>query len=171
MVCGRDTFRHAGEIGEIVIVYDLCCSHGHRFEGWFRSAEDFDAQQRAEMVGCPVCSDHCVSRRPSASRLNLGAAAPRRAAPPGATEGESRTDTAGGSHPRALLERMRRALDERFENVGERFAEEARRIHYGESESRAIRGLASGAEVRALHEEGIEALALMPATPDKGKMN
>ena len=148
-----------------MIVYDLCCSRGHRFEGWFGSAAEFDSQQQAGMVDCPVCADTCVTRRPSVSRLNLGAVAPEGAEP------QATTGTASGTVPQALLDEVRRYIDERVENVGDRFAEEARRIHYGESASRPIRGVASGAEVRDLNDEGIETMVMPSTRSDKAKLN
>jgi hypothetical protein len=141
-------------------VLDLRCAHGHRFEGWFASEDDFRGQHERGLVECPVCADKAVERLPSAPRLNvahLREALPAKAAPGGDTELQAK-----------WLQAMRQAI-EGTEDVGERFPEEARRIHYGEVEQRGIRGRASRQEADALREEGIEVapipLPLLPKGP------
>lgn len=131
-------------------VLDLHCSHGHGFEGWFGSEEDFQSQHARGLVECPLCGDTSVVKRLSAPRLNLGAPAQ-----------ESRNEVvAPGADLQAEWLRMVRKVMAETEDVGERFPEEARRIHYGESEGRAIRGQASREETRELLEEGIGVLPL-----------
>ena len=128
-------------------VLNLRCANGHGFEGWFGSDDDFMDQNGRGLVECPLCADKVVTRLPSAPRLNLsGAREP--AAPPKAADLQA-----------AWLQTVR-ALMENTEDVGERFAEEARRIHYGEGPARGIRGQATPEEREALHEEGIETLAV-----------
>jgi hypothetical protein len=127
-------------------VLDLQCPHGHRFEGWFASADEFEAQLSRKLVECPVCGATEVSRMPSAPRLNLSGAS--RPAP---------------ADPRALQAQVMRALREvldKTENVGERFAEEARRIHYNEAPVRSIRGVTTPEDAQALVEEGIDVMPL-----------
>ncbi|AOK24019.1 hypothetical protein WK11_01425 [Burkholderia ubonensis] len=127
-------------------VLDLQCPHGHRFEGWFASADEFEAQLSRKLVECPVCGATEVSRMPSAPRLNLS----------GATQAKP-------ADPRALQAQVMRALRdvlEKTENVGERFAEEARRIHYNEAPVRSIRGVTSPEDAQALVEEGIDVMPL-----------
>ena len=123
-------------------VFDLTCSAGHRFEGWFASAEQFATQSAQQAVRCPSCDSADVRREPSATRLNLGSE-PATAMP---------TEAAVMTHLRELMAKT--------ENVGPRFAEEARRIHYDEVPARAIRGTATDRERRDLHDEGIETFAL-----------
>ncbi len=138
-------------------VFDLACEHEHRFEGWFASAEDYDSQQARGLVECPVCASKAIRKLLAAPRLNLSGASekpqqPSRAAGP-AQQGAATPD------PRALqamFMKMARALVQNTEDVGERFAEEARRIHYREAPERGIRGVASPDEARELSEEGIE---------------
>jgi hypothetical protein len=144
-------------------VLDLQCSQGHRFEGWFASVDDFESQLSRKLVECPMCAATEVSRLPSAPRLNLSGAtnaqndAVRRAA-------GSRDEERGGSVPERIREieaQAMRALREvlgKTENVGERFAEEARRIHYNEAPARNIRGVATPEDARSLVEEGIDVL-------------
>jgi hypothetical protein len=131
-------------------VFDLRCAQGHGFEGWFGSEEDFQSQLGRGLVACPLCGDAHVDRLPSAPRLNLGASEPVPVAP-----AQPRADT-----PEALWMRAVQHVLAHTENVGERFAEEARRIHYGESPTRGIRGRASREDTEALLDEGIEVLAL-----------
>lgn len=142
-------------------VFNLCCAHGHAFEGWFGSEADYQSQTERGLLACPLCEDTQVTRLPSAPRLNLGAAAPE-ATPPVATP----TPEPQHEHARALAElqgglmQAVRAVIANTEDVGPRFPEEARRIHYGETEARNIRGQASAQERAALAEEGIEVVAL-----------
>ena len=132
-------------------VLDLHCPQNHGFEGWFASEDDFQSQLARGLVECPLCGDTAVSRRPSAPRLNLGAS--RR---PAAQDMVSMPDA---SLQAAWLKMVRHVM-EHTDDVGERFAEEARRIHYGETGERGIRGQASREETEALLEEGIDVLPL-----------
>lgn len=137
-------------------VLDLRCANGHRFEGWFASDDEFMDQNGRGLVECPVCGDHVVTRLPSAPRLNLSGAKEPPPAPPKAPATDADLQAAWLGAVRQLLADT--------EDVGERFAEEARRIHYGESENRGIRGQTTPEERQALNEEGIEVLSLpLPA--------
>src|ERR1700744_3411924 len=127
-------------------VLDLQCPHGHRFEGWFASADDFESQQSRKLVECPICGANEVSRLPSAPRLNLS----------GATE--AKVPDAAGMQAR-VMRALREGL-EKTENVAVRFAEEWRRIHYNEAPARNIRGVTTPEDARALVEEGIEVMPL-----------
>ncbi len=133
-------------------VLNLQCSHAHGFEGWFASEDDFQAQLARGLVECPVCGDAAVAKLPSAPRLNLGAAAP--------AEPKQEVVAAPDADMQAAWMKMVRHVMANTEDVGERFAEEARRIHYGESEERGIRGQASRQETESLLEEGISVLPL-----------
>ena len=138
-----------------MIVFELTCAHGHRFEGWFASAADFERQARAVMVRCPVCDDAGVVRVPSA-KVHVGKAtvdAPRAAEEP-------ETEKAMGL-PDELVRKLREIV-RNTENVGHRFPEEARKIHYEETPARPIRGQASKDEADALREEGIDFTPLPP---------
>lgn len=140
-------------------VLDLRCAHGHGFEGWFGSEADFLEQNGRGLVECPMCTDRMITRMPSAPRLNLSGAR----APTAETTAPGMTQTAVSPAPgdlQAAWLAAARAVLARTEDVGERFAEEARRIHYGESENRGIRGQVSADEREALRDEGIETFAL-----------
>jgi len=123
-----------------MIVLNLVCSGGHRFEGWFASSEAFEGQLRGDLVRCPQCGDLRLKRLPSGPHV-------ARAAP------ESDPMSEG------LLKAIR-ALGDNSENVGDRFPREARRIHYRESPVRSIRGVATADETAELLEEGIPVLPL-----------
>ena len=144
-------------------VLNLQCGHGHGFEGWFGSEDDFQSQLARGLVECPLCGDVEVAKLPSAPRLNLAAQAPSPAVP-GKQEVMATADPAVQA---AWLKMVRHVLAT-TEDVGERFAEEARRIHYGESDERNIRGQASADETRALLEEGITVLPLPVPKAFKG---
>jgi hypothetical protein len=131
-------------------VLNLRCAHGHGFEGWFASEDEFQGQLARGLVECPLCGDRAVSKMPSAPRLNLGAA----------PEAGREVMTAPDAQMQAAWMKMVRHVLANTEDVGERFAEEARRIHYGESEERGIRGQASPEETEALTQEGIGVLPL-----------
>ena len=136
-------------------VFNLRCAHDHRFEGWFASEDDYASQRERGLVQCPVCADAAVDRLPSAPRLNLGAGS------------DERQPVAHGADLQAVWLKAVKQVLQNTEDVGERFAEEARRIHYGEVEARGIRGRASGEEMRSLLDEGIEVMPLpVPAGLD-----
>jgi hypothetical protein len=137
-------------------VLNLQCSHAHGFEGWFGSEGDFQDQLARGLVECPLCGDVAVSKMPSAPRLNLGAAEPAPAAAPAKQE----VVNAPGAQLQAAWMQLVRQVMANTEDVGEKFAEEARRIHYGETEERGIRGQASREETESLLEEGIGVLPL-----------
>lgn len=140
-----------------MIVLDLSCDREHRFEAWFASSEAFEAQRAAGLVGCPHCGSSDVRRLPSAPYVQTSShSAPAAPATP---------------YPQAIAARLietLRSAAARSEDVGERFAEEARRIHYGDSEERAIRGKAGREEMIDLIEEGIP---ILPVPPDKDDMH
>lgn len=144
-------------------VFNLACGHDHRFEGWFASAEDFDGQLERGLIECPVCGDRAIRKLPSAPRLNLsGATEPAAShAPVGQQPGVPAPVGAAPSPQQlqAMWMKLARHLVDNTEDVGENFAEEARRIHYRESPERGIRGVASAEERAELADEGIEVFA------------
>jgi len=140
-------------------VLDLRCTHDHRFEGWFASDDDFATQAEGALIECPMCGDTAITRLPSAPRLNLGAG----------TKEETQAVTQSADLQGLWMQAVRRLI-ENTEDVGERFPEEARRIHYGEMPERGIRGRASRDETEALREEGIEVTALPMLPSLKGPL-
>ena len=140
-------------------VLDLQCSHGHGFEGWFASNEAFETQLAGGLVECPMCGGKEVTKMLSAPRLNLGAG--KEAPAPEQAQQQDRHDAAQ-QHGRWL--RAVRELMASTEDVGDRFADEARKIHYGEVKERGIRGQATREESAALAEEGIAVMQVaLPA--------
>jgi len=145
-----------------MIVFDLLCGEGHRFEGWFGSAGDFATQSDRGLLSCPSCGSPRVSRVPSATRANLGAAEPRQPPQP------AKTPEMEGKDPFAIAQMLySRMLDElltKSEDVGREFPAEARKIFYKESAARAIRGQATSEEHQDLVDEGIP-VARLPVPP------
>lgn len=135
-----------------MIVYRLRCAGGHDFEGWFASPEAYGAQREAGRVECPSCGARSVDKLPSAPFVNTGARGDAMPAP--APE---------GARPVAnVLAAMKAFLEANTEDVGRRFPEVARRIHYGEEDHRGIRGRVTAEEAAALAEEGVPAVPLPP---------
>lgn len=151
-------------------VLNLCCRHDHRFEGWFASEEDFQQQMDGGFLVCPVCGDATITRLPSAPRLNMSRDRSVAIAEQVAAESANLPDrpqrsaaerVAGASMVmHRLWQEAVQHVIAHTDDVGDRFAEEARRIHYGEADDRGIRGRATPAEAEALREEGIEVMAL-----------
>jgi hypothetical protein len=142
-------------------VFDLQCSAHHSFEGWFGSEADFVDQLARQLVQCPVCGDAQIDKLLSAPRLNLGRAQlPQTesadSAVPAATSVNDVVLAAPQTEVTQALLRMAKAMLEQTQDVGSQFAEEARKIHYGESEARAIRGQATPQQTRELLEEGVQ---------------
>jgi hypothetical protein len=148
-----------------MIVFDLSCAAGHRFEGWFGSSDEFQSQGARGLLSCPACGSQKVERVPSATRFNSGAV--------------ERTETATSPQPdpgrdamataQILFARLVDGLLSGSEDVGAAFPQEARRIHYAEVPARAIRGEATAEEHAELVEEGIPVLRL--AIPRRERMS
>ncbi len=150
-----------------MICYQLRCSDGHQFEGWFRSGQEFDRQAAGGLVECPACGGREVERalmapavvgsakrrRPAATNVSSEPVAEGEVIPPG------RTPSVAGELPaalRALLGRMREEIERKCENVGNEFADTALRMHRGEEEKRGIYGETTETEREILAEEGVE---------------
>jgi hypothetical protein len=143
-------------------VLNLQCAHRHGFEGWFGSEDEFLGQLERGLVECPMCGDTGIKKLPSAPRLNLGA-------PEAVHPKQEVMATTDASMQAKWLQMVKHVLAN-TEDVGERFAEEARRIHYGESDERSIRGQASAEETESLLEEGIAVLPLPIPKAMKGPL-
>ena len=143
-------------------VLDLQCAQGHGFEGWFGSEEDFQSQQARALVQCPLCGDASISKKLSAPRLNLSRASASEASgqPERSEEGDKALAVASPQDADMAKRWMEigRHLMANTTDVGQSFAEEARKIHYGEAPERGIRGQTSAHEARELMEEGIGVL-------------
>ena len=144
-----------------MIRYALKCAAGHGFEAWFGASADFDDQAARGLVECPICGATQVGKAIMSPAV---AGASRRAEPEVA--------------PAKMREMFRRAAREvrqhvmrEFDDVGPRFAAEARAIHEGQAEDRGIYGQATPAEVESLHQDGVTVAALPPEPPDESKLN
>lgn len=146
-------------------VLDLNCRLGHSFEGWFANEADYQQQRDREAIACPLCEDTQISKALAAPRLNLktSKSSPNQEGQPqeGGVSAADRRELL-----RAWLELSRRVAGN-AEDVGERFAQEARKIHYGEVDERSIRGQASAQEFQELLEEGVAVMPLL--VPETGK--
>jgi hypothetical protein len=156
-------------------VFDLQCSAHHSFEGWFGSEADFVDQLARQLVQCPVCGDAQIEKLLSAPRLNLGRAQlPQTesadSAVPAATSVNDVVLAAPQTEVTQALLRMAKAMLEQTQDVGSQFAEEARKIHYGESEARAIRGQATPQQTRDLLEEGVQVIPFVLPESLKGPL-
>ena len=138
-----------------MIVYRLACAKGHGFEGWFKDSAAYETQAADGKLACPVCNTRRVTKAPMA---------------PAVSGTKSKAGPAPGElrQMRQFLTGLRKHIEENAEDVGRRFPEEARKIHYGEIEERAIYGEATLGEARDLIEEGIE---VAPIPPDLNDAN
>jgi hypothetical protein len=146
-----------------MIRYDLICDKGHSFDGWFSDSAAYDKQAKRGLVSCTVCGSAKVEKQLMApgipAKSNRKTETPQKLA-------------AGPIDPRAkmmmqMMREMRKTVEQNAEYVGDKFADEARKIHYKESEERGIYGEATPADAQALIEEGIEVHAL-PRLPEDG---
>jgi hypothetical protein len=155
-----------------MIKYNLRCEAGHTFESWFQSSSAYESQERRKLVSCPACGSAKVERAIMAPRI--GAKTKERAEPAAAAPAAPVEATPSGSTPlmmaqerelRAKLKELRDHIVKNADNVGERFPNEARKMHYGDIEHRPIYGEASPEEARSLIDEGVE-VSPLPVLPD-----
>jgi len=156
-----------------MIRYALACNKAHAFESWFPSSEAYDAQRAQGLLTCPVCGSGEVEKQimaPSVARTDKAPAAPVATPTPPVAEAAPPQPVALLSEPeqafRAMLKAVRAHVTQNADDVGSGFAEEARKMHYGEIEHRSIYGEANLVEAKALLEEGIEVHPL-PIVPDE----
>ncbi len=142
-------------------VLDLQCGQGHTFEGWFGSLPDFEDQCTRQLVQCPFCGNAQITKKLSAPRLNFGATRFEPATPAAETSPSQASLVESATSNTAAWVEMARHVIANTDDVGNQFAQEARRIHYGEAEVRAIRGTSSADEVLALLDEGVPVLPVV----------
>ena len=161
-----------------MISFNLTCGNGHGFEGWFQSSADFDDQKSRGLLACPLCDDPHISKALMApnvtakSNTKNNAMAERSVMPTQPTQPQQQAllpqitpeMAAAAAEALAEMRKVQNKIVETCDDVGDGFAEEARKIHYGETEARGIYGHASDDEAEALHEEGIE-ITKMPWLP------
>ena len=143
-----------------MIRYALRCEHRHEFEGWFGASADFDDQQSRGLLECPVCASKAVRKAIMAPAV---AGTKKKVQDLNPAQGQAMMMEAMG--------RIRRHVEENFDDVGDAFAKEARDIHEGRSEDRGIYGQATAREVRELVEDGVPIAPLPPEAPKKSDLN
>ncbi|GGD51924.1 DUF1178 family protein [Erythrobacter arachoides] len=159
-----------------MIVYDLCCAHDHRFEGWFGSSADFDSQKARGLLACPTCGSERIGKAPMAPAVGRKGNRQEVRAPdvhkPAATVSD--TSIANVPIPPQVAQAMAKLAEAQataLKNstwVGKEFAEQSRAMHYGERDHAAIHGQASSEDTRALLEEGVPVAPLpFPVAPPK----
>ena len=138
-----------------MIRFSLHCEHGHDFEGWFRNNDDFDTQKKRGFVGCPVCGSAKVEKALMAPAVSTS------------RKQEKVALAMGEQQRRAMAEfkALSEKLKENADYVGDKFAEEARKIHFGETEARGIYGEATAEEAKGLVEDGVDFMPI-PIFPD-----
>jgi hypothetical protein len=143
-----------------VIRYALVCDRDHEFEGWFAASADFDDQQARGLIECPVCATKAVRKAIMAPAV-------------AGTKRRSQDSSPAQNHAMMMeaMGRVRRHVEENFDDVGDAFATEARAIHEGRSEDRGIYGQATSAEVRDLVEDGVPIAPLPPEPVKKSELN
>ncbi|WP_273729028.1 DUF1178 family protein [Brucella gallinifaecis] len=140
-----------------MIRFSLHCDHGHEFEGWFRDNADFDRQSERKLVTCPVCNSAQVQKSLMAPAVST-------------SRSKEQVAIAMSEAQKQMLEQMRelsRKVRENADYVGDQFAEEARKIHFGETEARGIYGEASKEDVHSLIEDGVDVMPLPVFPEDK----
>lgn len=139
-----------------MIVFNLQCGEGHGFEAWFKDAKAYESQRRGRKVACPVCGDTKVGKVPVAPRISKGAGNDRSAVD------DAKIRSAQFEN---ALDRLHKHVEENCDYVGDRFAQEARDIHYGIAEERGIYGQATRKEAKELAEEGVPFAAIPKRRP------
>lgn len=131
-----------------MIIYDLKCRDGHKFEGWFKDRGSFDEQKARELVACPVCGGTDVALMPSSVTI-MG-----KDSPPIGEKAKA------GSSSLQVLREFQEYIHKNFDDVGDKFADVALRIHHGEEDRRNIRGTTTRSEEETLREEGVQFIKL-----------
>lgn len=152
-----------------MILYRLRCAKGHEFDSWFKDGKTYERQEKRSLIGCPACGSAKVVRAPMAPRIGKGIDKGGGKSVEAPVEAPAQTTPAPAPDPqmaalarampkemRETLLKLREQVEKNLEPVGEKFAEEARKIHYGESDRRGIYGQTTDEEAEALAEEGIE---------------
>ncbi|AGK59497.1 hypothetical protein HYPDE_39138 [Hyphomicrobium denitrificans 1NES1] len=145
-----------------MIKYRLSCTDGHEFESWFRTIAEYDAQSRSGAVACPLCGSTEITKQPMAPAVVSGRSSSNaglQARPQAPADQNTRAAMTGA------LRAFKKVVIENSEDVGSAFAEEARKIHFGEAEERNIRGSTTVEEAQALHQDGIP-FGILPPLPE-----
>ncbi len=145
-----------------MIVFDVKCGNGHVFEGWFADTAAFQAQAGNGDIACPICGDTSVGKALMAPNVSTAKSSAKGADPPSDRPMPSREQVTLAKQKEkagqmmAMMRAVKEHVEQNFDNVGVKFAEEARKIHYGETEKRNIYGQATREQAQELHDEGVE---------------
>lgn len=143
-----------------MIAYDLQCTNGHTFEGWFEDSASFEHQQTNGLIACPVCADTGVSRIFSSFAIK--------------SAGSADSGPKLPARPDEIIQMARKVseyVEKNFDDVGANFAKTALKIHYGVEEPRNIRGVSTREEEKTLHDEGVEFYKLPIPDPEQGAIS
>ena len=149
-----------------MIRYNLHCDTEHTFEAWFRNSRAFDTQRKRGLVSCPECGSTKIEKSIMAPNISAKGNKKTEVAPIKAANTDAAQSAPSYAELRAVMRKIREEVEAKAENVGPRFAEEARKIHYEETEARGIYGEATAEDAQALHDEGIEFYPL-PRLPEE----
>jgi hypothetical protein len=156
-----------------MIIFDLSCIDEHRFEGWFQNKDDMQVQLAEGLLRCPICENQEIRKVPAMAKINKSSI--RDEPVPG--KPNSLASSAGSSAAatyvasQKFVRKLHDYIDTNFIDVGNKFAEEARKIHSGDRNDVGIRGIASSEQVKELNEEGIVTLPLPTRPVDKNRLN
>jgi hypothetical protein len=160
-----------------MVIYDLICDAGHEFEGWFKNVDDLVSQQGAGILCCPYCDTKMVSKKITVPKLGKKSNSTKALAPRQETHSTTSTAVSGAGSTQAykkvqsMLGEVHKFIEKNFEDVGNRFTDEAISMHRGEKDAGNIRGTASAKQLKELEQQGVVAVPL-PAKPiDKKKLN
>jgi hypothetical protein len=156
-----------------MVIYDLICEHGHQFEGWFKSADDLQSQTDSNLLLCPFCDSAEVTKKLTAAKITRksnSASSVKELPSQQVVRGDARSSEKFAKLQK-MLGQVHDYIDRNFEDVGNRFSEEAIKIHHGEAEANNIRGTATREELKEMRKEGVEAVPLPPKPIDPKKVN
>ena len=140
-----------------MVIYNLLCKKKHNFEGWFPSFEEYQKQAEQELISCPTCGTTKVEKVPHACAVHVKK---QQAAPPAKTATQTPPVPSSPAEFKEMLLKVHHYVKQNFEDVGPRFAEEARQIHQGKAEERPIYGTATATEAAELADEGVPHVVL-----------
>ena len=159
-----------------MVIYDLICDSLHEFEGWFKNSDDLESQQQAEILRCPVCESLAITKKVSVPKIvQKSYSKPSDRAQAQNTTGQIANLNAHSAEAytkvQSMLSKVHKFIESNFEDVGNKFADQALSMHRGETETTNIRGTATSDQLKGLAEEGVAALPLPTKPVDKNKLN
>lgn len=154
-----------------MVIYDLQCVNQHEFEGWFKNKDDLASQQASGLLTCPICDSSEIKQKVTAAKVGRKSNSSQAAQPALSSAATAQQDPETYQKLQTMLGHVHDYIDGNFVDVGNKFADEALKIHNGEKDPENIRGTASKAELKELAKEGVSALPLPPKPVNKDKLN